>query len=177
MHSDITYELLTQPTQHDLHSLAEVLTACVAGGASIGFLDPFSREHAQQFWSTISKHILAGSRLLFVARDDLGICGTVQLVLDLPDNQPHRGDVVKMLVHPRARRKGIARSLMLMLHEAALQHKRTLLVLDTVTGSPAAGMYEQLGWLRSGDIPRYALFPDGSECSTTYYYIDLASRA
>jgi GNAT superfamily N-acetyltransferase len=108
-----------------------------------------------------------------VAEDAQGICGTVQLIVDLPDNQPHRADVAKMLVHGRARRRGLGEALMRAVQAAALEIGKTLLVLDTVTDSDASRLYQRLGWTRVGDIPGFALFPDGGVCSTTYYYREL----
>jgi GNAT superfamily N-acetyltransferase len=101
------------------------------------------------------------------------VCGTVQLVLEQPDNQPHRADVAKMLVHRRARRRGLGAALMWAAESVAIDCGKTLLVLDAVTGGDAARLYERLGWVRVGDVPRYALMPDGRPCGTTYYYRDL----
>ena len=153
-----------------INQLADVLIDCVEGGASVSFMRPLTREHALAFWRGVAKAVAAGERALIVAEDDRGICGTVQLILDLPDNQPHRADVAKMLVHRRARRRGLGASLMRAAEVAAIERGRTLLVLDAVTGGDAARLYERLGWVRVGDIPDYALFPDGGYCSTTYYY-------
>jgi GNAT superfamily N-acetyltransferase len=154
-------------------ALTDVLLDVVDGGASVGFVAPLSRDRALAFWQRVADGVRAGQRALFVATDEHGICGTVQLLLDLPDNQPHRADVAKMLVHRRARRRGIAAALLDAAEATARELGRTLLVLDTVTGSEAARVYERAGWVRVGDIPRYALFPDRRECSTTYYYRDL----
>ncbi|PZR64919.1 MAG: GNAT family N-acetyltransferase, partial [Stutzerimonas stutzeri] len=110
-------------------------------------------------------------RHLFVAEDEAGrLCGTVSLVIDMPDNQPHRADVSKMLVHRRVRRQGLAEQLLRMLDAKARGLGKTTLVLDTVTGSDASRLYERLGWQRAGDIPNYALMPDGAPCSTSYYF-------
>ena len=107
---------------------------------------------------------------LHVAEDERGICGTVQLVFDLPENQPHRADVAKTLVHRRARRRGLGAALLRAAEATARERGRTLLVLDTVTGADGARLYERLGWVRVGEIPDYALFPRGGFCSTTLYY-------
>ncbi|MBC7563916.1 MAG: GNAT family N-acetyltransferase, partial [Gemmatimonadaceae bacterium] len=117
-----------------------------------------------------------GERALLVAEDALGICGTVQLVLAQPDNQPHRADVAKMLVHRRARRHGLGAALMLAVELLAQQCGRTLLVLDTVTGGAAERLYARLGWQRVGVIPDYALFPDGGLVATTVFYRRLGAR-
>jgi ribosomal protein S18 acetylase RimI-like enzyme len=96
------------------------------------------------------------------------------LILDLPDNQPHRADLSKMLVHRRSRRQGLAEELMRAAEAAALDSDRTLLVLDAVTDGDAARLYERLGWTRVGEIPGYALMPEGGLCGTTYYYRQLS---
>jgi len=153
--------------------LVDVLIDCVEGGASASFMLPLQRERALAFWRRVAADVAAGARALMVAEDAQGICGTVQLLLDLPDNQPHRADLAKMLVHRRARRRGLGEALMRAAEGAARECGRDLLVLDAVTGGDAARMYERLGWTRVGDIPRYALFPGGGFCSTTYYYRDL----
>ncbi|HXS29290.1 MAG TPA: GNAT family N-acetyltransferase, partial [Steroidobacteraceae bacterium] len=125
----------------------------------------------------VAAGVAAGERALLVAEDDAGIVGTVQLVLDLPDNQPHRADVAKMLDHRRARRQGLGAALMAAAEAAARRMGRHLLVLDTVTGAEGARLYERMGWVRVGDIPGYALWPQGGYCSTTYYYRDLSAAA
>jgi GNAT superfamily N-acetyltransferase len=151
--------------------LAEVLRDCVEGGASVGFMLPLSKGRPEAFWQQIAATVAAGQRHLFVAEDEAGrICGTLSLVIDMPDNQPHRADVSKMLVHRRARRQGIAEQLLRTLEAKARELGRTTLVLDTVTGSDASRVYERTGWLKAGDIPNYALMPDGAFCSTTYYF-------
>jgi GNAT superfamily N-acetyltransferase len=92
------------------------------------------------------------------------------MIVSLPDNQPHRGDIAKMLVHRSARRRGIAQRLMESLEDAARKEGRTVLVLDTVTGGDAERLYQRAGWQRVGDVPMYALMPDGQFCSTTFFY-------
>jgi GNAT superfamily N-acetyltransferase len=150
--------------------LTDVLMDCVQGGASVGFMMPLARERADEFWRRVAAGVAAGNRALLVAEDGEGICGTVQLVFDLPDNQPHRADLVKMLVHRRARRRGLGEALMRGAEGMAREVGRTLLVLDAVTQGDAARLYERLGWVRVGDVPRFALYPDGEYCGTTYYY-------
>jgi GNAT superfamily N-acetyltransferase len=157
-----------------IDGLAEVLIDCVDGGASVSFMHPLTRARATAFWRRVADGVEAGARVLIVAEDADGICGTVQLILDLPENQPHRADLAKMLVHRRARRQGLGSALVRAAEAAALECGKTLLVLDAVTDGDAARMYERLGWTRVGDIPRYALMPGGAPCSTTYFYRDLA---
>jgi GNAT superfamily N-acetyltransferase len=122
----------------------------------------------------VADGVRAGQRALIVAEDDRGLCGTVQLSFDLPENQPHRADVAKMLVHRRARRQGLGAALMQAAEATARECGKTLLVLDAVTDGDAARLYARLGWVRVGDIPNYALFPQGGFCSTTVFYRDLA---
>lgn len=153
-----------------LDGLAKVLINCVEGGASASFMHPLTRERALAFWRRVAQGVAAGERLLLVAEDEQGLCGTVQLILDLPENQPHRADVAKMLVHRRARRQGLGAALMRAAEATARACGKTLLVLDAVTGGDAARLYERLGWVRAGDIPGYALYPQGGLCSTTFYY-------
>jgi GNAT superfamily N-acetyltransferase len=131
---------------------------------------PLSHERAAAFWRRVADGVTAGQRALLIAEDALGICGTVQLVFAEPENQPHRADLAKMLVHRRARRRGLGAALMRAAEAAALDCGKTLLVLDTVTGGDAERLYERLGWSRVGVIPGYALFPRGGLCSTTYFY-------
>jgi GNAT superfamily N-acetyltransferase len=161
---------LTTPTPAEIHDLADLLIDAVDSGASVGFMAPLTRDHALAFWNRVAADAAAGRRALLVAEDALGICGTVHLILDLPPNQPHRADLVKMLVHRRARRRGLGESLMRAAEDLARELRRTLLVLDAVTEGDAARLYARLGWVRVGDIPDYALYPDGRPCGTTYFY-------
>ena len=161
-------------SEAEIQGLAEVLIDCVEGGSSVSFMHPLTRDRATAFWRRITEGVAAGERALLIAEDDHGLCGCVQLSFDLPENQPHRADVSKMLVHRRARRRGLGTALMRAAEMAALESGRTLLVLDAVTDGDGARLYERLGWVRVGDIPDYALFPCGGLCSTTVYYRDLA---
>jgi GNAT superfamily N-acetyltransferase len=156
--------------------LSAVLVDCVEGGASVSFMLPLSAERADGFWRRVADGAATGERVVLVAEDDAGIAGTVQLVLAQPENQPHRADVAKMLVHRRARRQGIAQRLLAAVEEQARAHGKTVLVLDTVTGSDAERLYARCGWQRVGEIPNYALMPDGALCSTTYFHKQIAPR-
>jgi GNAT superfamily N-acetyltransferase len=151
--------------------LAEVLIDCVEGGASVSFMLPLPHEKAAAFWHGVVADVANGNRALLLAEDANGrILGTAQLILSLPDNQPHRADVAKVLVHRTYRRRGIADRLMRELEEVARAEKRSVLVLDTVTGGDAERVYERTGWQRVGAVPMYALMPDGSYCGTTFYF-------
>lgn len=156
-------------------ALADVLVDCVEGGASVSFMLPLPRERALAFWRQVLAGVAEGRRVLMVAERAGRIVGTVQLVLDLPDNQPHRADVAKMLVHRSARRLGVAARLMAALEAQALAEGRQVLVLDTVTGGDAERLYRRAGWQRVGEVPRYALMPDGAPCGTTFYFKHLAA--
>jgi GNAT superfamily N-acetyltransferase len=155
--------------------LARILADCVEGGASVSFLSPLTVERAELFWASTLNSVERGERILLVAEDAATgeWMGTVQVVLALPENQPHRADVAKMLVHRGARRQGLGARLMQAAEQAARSAGRTLLVLDTVTGSDAERLYQRMGWQRVGVIPNYALFPDGRPCATTYFYRQL----
>jgi GNAT superfamily N-acetyltransferase len=154
----------------EVDGLVDVLMDCVEGGASIGFMLPLSRERAHEFWNGVADAVGRGDRALLLAEDDEGICGTVQLILAQPDNQPHRADLAKMLVHHRARRRGLGAALMREAEELAVDCGKTLLVLDAVTDGDAYRLYSRLGWQRVGDVPDFALWPEGGYCSTTYFY-------
>jgi GNAT superfamily N-acetyltransferase len=156
-----------------IDELAGVLMDCVEGGASVSFMLPLSRERAAAFWRNVAEAVGAGGRALLVAEDAAGICGTVQLLLEQPENQPHRADVAKMLVHRRARRLGVGAALMSAAEATARQLGKTLLVLDTVSGGDADRLYRRLGWTAAGEIPGYALFPGGGLGGTTVFYRQL----
>ena len=159
----------------DLDSLGGVLHACVHAGASVSFVLPFSHGDAVSFWrDQVLPAVNAGSRCVLLARLSGEIVGTVQLDLATPPNQPHRAEVKKLLVHPRARRRGIARLLMAALEDHARAARRTLLTLDTVTGGAAEPLYLSMGYQASGVIPRYALnFNSTVLESTTVMYKSL----
>ncbi len=161
-------------SESHIFDLAKVLMDCVEGGASVSFMQPLSTETAQAFWRQVAEAVFKGERALLVAEDALGIVGTVQLVLSQPENQPHRADLSKMLVHRRARRMGIGALLLQAAQREALDCGKTLLVLDTA-GAEAARLYERHGWQRCGVIPGYALLPKGGLCDTTVYYLHIKS--
>ena len=158
-----------------IDALADVLIDCVEGGASVSFMHPLSRDRAVAFWRRVAQGVAAGERALLVAEDAQGLCGTVQLVLDQPENQPHRADLSKMLVHRRARRQGLGAALMRAAEATARECGKTLLVLDAVTDGEAERLYERLGWERVGVIPGYALLPQGGLCGTTVFYRNLGN--
>ncbi|KVT72033.1 acetyltransferase [Burkholderia ubonensis] len=158
-----------------IDALSDVLIDCVEGGASVSFMLPISRDTAARFWRQVADGVIRGERILLVAeRADGRVVGTVQLITALPENQPHRADIAKMLVHRDARRQGVGARLMAAADDAARAAGKAVLVLDTVTGSDAARLYERAGWQRVGDVPNYALMPDGRYCATTFFHKQLA---
>jgi GNAT superfamily N-acetyltransferase len=153
-------------------ALAQVLLDCVEGGASVSFMWPLPLHKALGFWVSVLGSAQRGERIVLLAEDSASgdVVGTVQVVFAAPDNQPHRADVAKMLVHRRARRRGLGAALLGAAEAAARAAGRTLLVLDTVSGGDAERLYTRLGWQRLGIIPGYALWPRGGLCDTTYFY-------
>jgi len=156
--------------QAQLDGLAGVLTDCVAGGASVSYMAPFSHEDARSAFKGFAAEVEQGRRLLLGAFAEGRLVGTVQVILALPPNQPHRAEIAKLLVHRSARKRGIAQLLMEQAESEARAAGKTLLVLDAVTGGDAERLYAQLGWTRVGVIPGYALYPDGRPCDTTIFW-------
>jgi GNAT superfamily N-acetyltransferase len=165
--------LAAADVHEQLDALAAVLHDCVAGGASVSYMAPFSHEQARSAFEGFASEVEQGRRLLLAAFADGDLVGTVQVILALPPNQPHRGEIAKLLVHRSARGRGIARLLMERAEAEARAEGKTLLVLDAVTGGDAARLYDRLGWTTVGVIPGYALYPDGRPCDTTYFWKSL----
>jgi GNAT superfamily N-acetyltransferase len=151
-------------------ALAEVLHAIVETGTSIGYMWPFSRDDARRAFEGFAADVDAGARLLLAAFADGRVVGTVQVILSLPANQPHRAEITKLLVHPAARGRGVGRLLMERAEAEARAEGRTLLLLDTVTGSAADRLYRRLGWTPLGTVPGFALYPDGRPCDSTFFW-------
>ncbi len=166
--------LSPQEAEAAIPALADILLDCVEGGASVSFMWPMAREKALAFWAGVAADVARGGRVLLVAEDSAGVpVGTVQLILTVPENQPHRAEIAKMLVHRRARRTGLGAALMRAAEDAAREAGRWLLLLDTVSGSAADRLYRRLGWVEVGPVPDFALMPDGAPCPTTFFYRDL----
>lgn len=161
---------LPSVTDSQIQQLAEVLIDCVAGGASVSFMHPLPLPKALDFWHGVAAGVARGERALLVAQDADGIVGTVQLVLSQPDNQPHRADLAKMLVHRRARRRGLGRALFEAVCAAARRRGRTLLTFDTISGAEGEKLYLSCGCVKAGEIPGYALLPDGRPAPTSVLY-------
>ena len=161
--------------ERDIQGLSDLLIDVVEGGASVGFMLPLTRARAEAYWREVCASAALGERVILVAEDSHGaIIGTVQVLLNQPENQPHRGDIAKMQVHRRARRRGLGTALLAAAERAALEAGKTLLVLDTVTDSDAQRLYARAGWQRCGEIPDYALWPDGRRCATTIFFKNLS---
>ena len=156
--------------REQLDALAAVLADCVEGGASVGYMTPFSQADAREVFEAYAHDAEDGRRIILGAFLDGELIGTAQLVVSVPPNQPHRADVARVLVHRSARRRGIAERLMEQLEQEARTEGKTLLVLDAVSGGDAARLYERLGWTTVGVIPNYALYPDGRFCDTTVFW-------
>jgi GNAT superfamily N-acetyltransferase len=154
--------------------LSVVLRDCVDAGASVSFLPPMAMERARGFWKGVASGVAMGTRILLGAWVDGVLVGTVMLNLDMPQNQGHRADLQKLLVHPAIRRRGAARVLMQRIETEALAAGRTLLVLDTEADSNAEPLYRSAGWTEAGRIPRFALMPDGSLSATILFWKELA---
>ena len=167
--SAIRIERLRGVTDDDVAGLAALLVDAVDSGASVSFMAGLSPADAAAWWTSTLEAVTPRSVFL-VARDDAGIAGTVQLHPAWPPNQPHRADVAKLMVHRRARGKGVARALMQELEHQAREEQFTLLLLDTCKGSDAERLYTSLGWQRVGEVPKFALNPNGSWCDTVFFY-------
>jgi GNAT superfamily N-acetyltransferase len=168
-HNSCSIRRVPRLSDAEAQGLALVLIDCVDGGASVGFMHPLSLEAALAFWHRVGREVERGARALLIAEDAAGIVGTVQIVLEQPENQPHRADLSKMLVHRRARRRGIGAALMRAAEDVARNLRKSLLVLDTASGD-AERLYARTGWTLVGGIPDYALWPEGGFCSTSVFY-------
>lgn len=154
---------------HLIPQLAAMMVAAVAGGASIGFMAGFSQAEAEAWWRARFGAARVAELAILVAADGEVVTGTVSLVPATMPNQLHRADVAKMMVAPHAQRRGVGAALLSAVEDLARRMGRTTLVLDTISGSAAARLYERGGWERVGEIPAYALMPDGAMAPTTYY--------
>lgn len=160
-------------TSHDVvQELAALLLDAVRGGSSVSFMADLQLDEAVDWWRKTLKSA-SPRAVILVARDEEGIVGTVQLQPSWAPDQPHRADVAKLLVHRRARKRGIARALMAELERRAREKRFTLLLLDTCKDSVAERLYTSLGWQRVGEVPHFALNPDGTNCDTVLFYKEL----
>jgi GNAT superfamily N-acetyltransferase len=152
-------------------ALVALLRDAVESGASVGFLPPLGDAEAASYWATVAAGLREGSRVVLVARDgELGLVGSAQLELGVRANARHRAEVTKVMVHRRARRRGVGRALMLALEDHARRLGRTTLVLDTRQGDPSEVLYRAVGWTFAGAIPGYARSATGTLDATALYY-------
>jgi ribosomal protein S18 acetylase RimI-like enzyme len=166
-----------EPSSEVRSNLRDILIETVAGGGSVSFMHPLSPEAADAFWARALSTAGLGERVVLGAWDDGVLAGTVTLLLDCPPNQPHRGEIAKLMVRPAHRGRGLAAALMRAAEQAAVERGRTLLVLDTAEEGGAAGLYEGLGYQRVGLIPDYALKPHGGLTGTLIYYKRIGAAA
>lgn len=152
--------------ENEIEDLSKLLTKVVDDGASIGFLPPLEQKEATNYWQTV----LAPEVILYVAKINNEVAGSVQLHLVTKPNGTHRAEICKLMTHPNFRRNGIGRSLMQKAEERAKLENRSLLVLDTREGDPSNRLYKSLGFQESGKIPGYAISPDGELDATVIYY-------
>jgi len=173
--SGIAIERVTAASDEVILALAALLVDAVDSNAGISFMAGLTLDEASDWWrrtlTSPSRHAV-----VLVARDDRGIVGTVQLQPAWAPNQPHRADVAKLIVHRRGRRRGIARALMQELERHARAHRFTVLLLDTCKDGAAERLYASMGWTRVGEVPNFALNPDGSPCDTVFFYKDLTQE-
>ena len=168
----LVIERITTASDEMVAELSTILLDAVDDNAGISFMKGLRPDDAAEWWR---KTLASASprTVILVARDETGVLGTVQLQPAWPPNQPHRADVAKLIVHRRARGRGIARSLMEELEHHAREQRFTLLLLDTCKGGAAEQLYTSMGWNRVGEVPRFALNPDGSACDTVFFYKEL----
>lgn len=169
MHTSPSIQLLPQLSSDQITELSDMLQDVVADGASIGFLAPLSREEAEQYW----RNAIEPGIFLWAAYVNGRMVGTIQLQLAMKKNATHRAEIAKLMVHPSARRLGIARALMHAAHEQAKREERSLLILDTRAGDPSNDLYKSLGYKEAGRIPGFARSSDGGFDATVIYYLNL----
>jgi len=171
----VTIERITNAdAASDVRGLAQLLLDAVDDNAGVSFLADLTEAQAEAWWRSILD-AATDRTIILIARDSEGVVGTVQAQPSWAPNQPHRADVGKLIVHRRARRRGIARALMVALEQAASAAGFTLLLLDTRRGDHPERLYASMGWVRVGEVPNFALNPDGTMCDTVFYYKQLGA--
>ena len=161
--------------QARLEELSDILVEAVALGASVNFMAGFSRDEGRAFWRKQLRGLANGATQLFVGDDGERLVATVMLTFAHQPNAPHRAEISKMLVLSHARRQGLGRRLLMRVEEAAREAGRTLLMLDTESGSAGDMLYRSCGWTEIGRVPGHAFRPDGQLAQTTLFYKQLAS--
>ena len=157
-------------TLRDVAALTDILVQTVGAGGSVSFMHPLAPHRAREFWELSLAAAERGERIILGARSGGQLQGTVTLLLDCPENQPHRAEIAKLMTRPSERGRGIARALVRAVERVAVERGRTLLTLDTAAEDGAAGFYERLGYCKVGAIPDYALKPHGGLVATIIYY-------
>ncbi|MCL4252399.1 MAG: GNAT family N-acetyltransferase [Anaerolineae bacterium] len=155
-----------------LEGLIILIQDAVADGASIGFIAPLSYDDAHRYWMHVQQSLISGEKAMFIALDEdtNRVAGTGQLENAFFPNGHHRAEVQKLLVHRDYRNRGIARTLLTHLENHAMSINRWLLVLDTVRGSVAEGLYRRTGYIEAGGIPEFALSSAGIYEETVVFY-------
>jgi GNAT superfamily N-acetyltransferase len=165
--------LSAEQAEEAITQLTELLIDAVDSGASVGFMPPLDETEALEYWRGVIAAMREGSRILLAAEENGRIQGSVQLALEMRANGNHRAEAMKLFVHRRARRQGLARALMAGLEETAIRLDRTLLVMDTRKGGEAEQMCASLGYTRYGEVPGYARSGDGHLHTTVFFYRQL----
>jgi ribosomal protein S18 acetylase RimI-like enzyme len=158
------------PSPETRAMLSEILIEVVANGGSVSFMHPLEQARADAFWDGALAAAARGERVILGAWDGETLAGTVTLLLDLPPNQPHRGEIAKMMTRVSHRGRGVARALMVELERIAVERGRSMLTLDTATDDGAGGLYQKLGFIYAGTLPEYALKPHGGLTGTDLYW-------
>ncbi|HEY7037919.1 MAG TPA: GNAT family N-acetyltransferase [Methylomirabilota bacterium] len=167
----VTELLDADAVRREQSALVALLQNVVDDGGSVGFLPPLSADDAREYWESVAVAVKGGGRLLWVARVDGAPVGTVQLDLEKRANGSHRAELIKLMVHTSARRRGVGRALMRAAQDEARRRGRSTLVLDTRQGDPSEALYRSLGWSFAGAIPRYARSANGELHATALYYL------
>ncbi|MBL8148990.1 MAG: GNAT family N-acetyltransferase [Blastocatellia bacterium] len=166
----VNIRLISSTQESAIEGLCHLLIDVVNGGASVGFLAPLSTKTALNYWQDLFSKQLNNGLLLWIAELEGKIIGSVQLQLCNKENARHRAEIQKLFVLSNHRGKGVSSKLMQAAESFAYSNGRTLLVLDTESGSVAESIYKHLGWQKVGEIPDYAASPDGKLHATSYFF-------
>lgn len=167
----LNFEIETLSSNSDtVEELSDLIIEVVANGGSVSFMHPLSKKTAMTFWEASLASADRGERVILGARENGQLISTVTLLLNCPENQPHRAEIAKLMTRISKRGQGVARALVTEAEQIAVKKGRTLLNLDTAADEGAAGFYESLGFHKSGVIPDYALKPHGGLTDTIIYW-------
>jgi GNAT superfamily N-acetyltransferase len=170
--TEYTIDLLTpEQAQAGRSGLVDLLVDSVEDGASVNFVWPMTRAKAEIWWDGALLSHARGERLILAAEMQGRLEGSVQLIRAPQENQFFRAELAKLLVHTRARRRGIGAALMLAAEDQARRIGCTLLTLDTEAGSAGEQLYARLGWTKYGEVPGYAARADHtSRAAASFFY-------